>query len=202
MLCIAVSTTWRHTGVTPADIRRTFYRQPCLVCVLAKRNKDSKLIWSRRPPAQPPPTSPPPPTTLANVPPTPTAETDTKMGTSTTLSPSDLTTHADDFKDDSSWNIGECISYDNVGPINPPSIEGYKQFLAFRDTRSKYLFNFPVKHCDEDTFLYYLERVLRFFTSRGFKPRILRSDYFSTFRSHKCITFYEDNQCRHETSAP
>eukprot|EP01036_Dinobryon_divergens_P061777 gene61777-biopygen27229 len=121
---------------------------------------------------------------------------------SPTTPSSDLTIQADDFKDDSSWNIGECISYDNVGPINPPSIEGYKQFLAFRDTRSKYLFNFPVKHCDEDTFLYYLDRVLRFFTSRGFTPRILRSDYFSTFRSHKCLTFYEDHQCRHETSAP
>eukprot|EP01036_Dinobryon_divergens_P061894 gene61894-biopygen32041 len=126
------------------------------------------------------------------------------MDTSSPTTPSsELTIQADDFKDDSSWDIGECISYDNVGPINPPtSIEGYKQFLAFRDTRSKYLFNFPVKHCDEDTFLYFLDRVLRFFTSRGFTPRILRSDYFSTFRSHKCLTFYEDHQCRHETSAP
>jgi hypothetical protein len=94
------------------------------------------------------------------------------------------------------------MSYDNVGPINPPSIEGYKQFFAFRETRSKYLFNFPVKHCDEDTFLYHLDRVLRFFTTRGFKPRNLRSDYFSTFRSQNCITLYEDHQWRHETSAP
>jgi hypothetical protein len=54
-LCLAVNTTWRNTGITPSDIRRVFYRQPCLVCVLAKRNKDSKLIWSKRPPAQPPP---------------------------------------------------------------------------------------------------------------------------------------------------
>ena len=180
-MCIAVSTTWRNTGITPSDIRRTFYRQPCLVCVLAKRNKDSKLIWSRRPPAQPPPHHPPP-TTPDAANPTHTEETDTKMDTtSPTTHSNELTIQADDFKNDSSWNIGECISYDNVGPINPPSIKGYKQFLAFRDTRSKYLFNFPVKHCDEDTFLYYLDRVLRFFTSRGFTPRLLRSDYFSTF---------------------
>eukprot|EP01036_Dinobryon_divergens_P061801 gene61801-biopygen28497 len=202
LMCIAVSTTWRNTGITPSDIHRTFYRQPCLVCVLAKRNKDSKLIWSRRPPAQPPPPHPPP-TSPDSATPTPTEATDTKMDPSSpTTHNNKLTIQADDFKDDSSWNIGECISYDNVGPINPPSIEGYKQFLAFRDTRSKYLFSFPVKHCDEDTFLYYLDRVLRFFTSRGFTPRILRSDYFSTFRSHKCLTFYEDHQCRHETSAP
>jgi hypothetical protein len=44
-------------------------------------------------------------------------------------------------------------TYDNVGPISPASIEGYKQFISFRDTRSNYIFNFPVKHYDEDTFL-------------------------------------------------
>jgi hypothetical protein len=69
-MCIAVTTTWINTGVTPEDIRRVFYRQPCLVCILAKRNKDSKLIWARRPapplpPAQPPPLTSPSPTTLS-----------------------------------------------------------------------------------------------------------------------------------------
>ena len=117
-MCIAVSTTWRNTGVTPADIRRTFYRQPCLVCKLAKRNKDSKLIWSRRPLAQPPPPQPSP-KTPDSVPRTPTEETDTKLDMSPQLTSSEPTSHADDFKDDLSWNIGECISYDNVGPINP-----------------------------------------------------------------------------------
>ena len=48
-MCIAVTTTWINTGVTPEDTRRVFYRQPCLVCILAKRNKDSKLIWSSYP---------------------------------------------------------------------------------------------------------------------------------------------------------
>ena len=60
-MCLAVSTTWTNTGVTPADIQRVFYREPCLVCILAKRNRDSKLIWARKPPAQPPPPHPPPP---------------------------------------------------------------------------------------------------------------------------------------------
>ena len=103
---------------------------------------------------------------------------------------------------DSQWAIGECISYDNVGPISPESVEGYRQFIAFRDTRSKYLFCYPVKTCNEDTFLYYLQRVLRFFTTRGFTPRVLRSDYYTTFRSTKANQFYEDKQCRHESSAP
>ena len=182
-MCIAVNTTWRNTGITDADIRRVFYRQPCLVCVLAKRNKDSKFIWSKRPPPQPPPVQTP----------RPSAPTDSK----------DLTpTHITDHREDHQWSIGECISYDNVGPINPESVEGYRQFIAFRDTRSKYLFCYPVKTCNEETFLYHLERVLRFFTTRGFKPRVLRSDYYTTFRSNKAHQFYEAHQCRHESSAP
>ena len=48
-MCIAVSTTWRNTGITPSDIRRVFYRQPCLVCVLAKRNRDSKTTTTPTP---------------------------------------------------------------------------------------------------------------------------------------------------------
>ena len=177
-MCAAVTTTWRNTGITPEDIRRVFYRQPCLVCVLAKRNKDNKLIWSRRPPAPPPPAQPPP-TTSPTTPNLETSPTDTKPAPHPSPPPSA------DNRDDSRWDLGECISYDNVGPISPESVEGYRQFIAFRDTRSKYLFCYPVKTCNEDTFLYYLERVLRFFTSRGFKPRILRSDYYTTFRSAK-----------------
>ena len=216
-MCIAVTTTWRNTGITPADIGRVFYRQPCLVCILAKRNRDSKLIWSRRPPAQPPPpqppdSQPPPPTppetqSVPNNPTEPqkppahaTLGTTTTADTITTIVPQANT----DTSDDGSllWDIGECISYDNVGPINPESLEGYHQFITFRDTRSKYIFNYPVKTCNEDTFLYYLDKVLRFFTTRGFKPRILRSDYYSTFRSNKATTFYEEHQCTHESSAP
>ena len=66
-----------------------------------------------------------------------------------TTSPKTLETE----RDDSQWEIGECISYDNVGPISPESMEGYRQFIAFRDTRSKYLFCYPVKTCNEETFL-------------------------------------------------
>jgi hypothetical protein len=174
-MCIAVNTTWINTGVTPEDIRRVFYRQPCLVCILAKRNKDSKLIWARRPAPLPPPAEPPPTTSSS---PLTTFRPDTKSNpplVPDTTSPKTLETE----RDDSQWEIGECISYDNVGPISPESIEGYRQFIAFRDIRNKYLFRYPVKTCNEDTFLYHLQRVLRFFTSRGFQPRILRSDYYT-----------------------
>ena len=179
-MCIAVNTTWPNTRITDTGIRRVFYRQHCLVCALAKRKRDNKLIWSRKPPPQPPPVSTPSPLTTI----------DTKD-----IKPPD---HREDYQ----WSIGECISYDTVDPISPESIEGYRQFIAFRDMRSKYLFCYPVKTCNEETFLYHLERVLRFFTSRGFKPRVLRSDYYTTFRSHKANLLYEERQCRHESSAP
>ncbi len=141
---LAVTTTWRNTGITAQDIGQVYYRQPCLVCILAKRNKDSKLIWSRRPPAQPPPDQPPPqppdsspptqpPYTTDSKPPVPllpTTPRDITDSKPTTIPEPDtskaapITTIADDLKDDSLWEIGECISYDNVGPISPETAEG------------------------------------------------------------------------------
>jgi hypothetical protein len=132
-MCIAVTTTWINTGVTPEDIRRVFYRQPYLVCILAKRHKDSKLIWARRPsqplsPAQPPPLPSPSP----QIPSRPDTKFDTTMQPFSSFLPT-----VETERNDSQLEIGECISYDNVGPISPESIEGYQEFIAFRDTRSK-----------------------------------------------------------------
>ena len=115
----AVNTTWHNTGVNPPNIGRVFYRQPCLTCILAKRNRDSKLIWARkRPPPQPP----------------------------GEISQPDASTPATTATDpeEADCDIGVVISYDNVGPINPASLEGYTQFLVFRDTRSKYIFAYPI----------------------------------------------------------
>ena len=56
-----------------------------------------------------------------------------------------------EHREDHQWSIGECISYDNVRPISPEIIEEYHQFIAFRDTRSKYLLFYPVKTCNEVT---------------------------------------------------
>jgi hypothetical protein len=64
-----------------------------VVCVLAKRNKDSKLIWSERSSPQPPAVtiSSPSPTT-----------TDSKDLTSIRIP---------DHREDHQWSIGECIRY-------------------------------------------------------------------------------------------
>ena len=104
-----------------------------------------------------------------------------------------------DNQPDHTWPIGSLIYYDNVGPISPASLEGYTQLLVFRDTRSKYIFSYPVKTCNEEILLTYLNKVLRFFTTRGFKPS---RDFYSTFRSALSEEFYETNHCTHQTSAP
>ena len=121
----AVTSTWRNTQVTPDDIRRVFYREACLVCILAKRNRDSTNIWKTKTPA-----------------PRPTHPIDT---TSPTHPPNPSDTES---KPDHSWPIGSLVYYDNVGLINPTSLEGYIQLLVFRDTRSKCIFSYPVKTCN------------------------------------------------------
>jgi hypothetical protein len=48
----AVTSTWRNTQVTPDDIRRVFYREPCLSCILAKRNRDNPTYGKENPRAE------------------------------------------------------------------------------------------------------------------------------------------------------
>ena len=146
--------------------------------------KDSKFIWARRPappllPAEPlPPNSPSPPV-LSRL--------DTKLDTAIMEPSSSSLPNVGTERNDSQWEIGECISYGNVGPISPESIEGYRQFIAFHDTRSKYLFCYPVPF-----------------------STIYSGSYDSSsaevsncaYSSAKANQFYGDNQCRHQSSAP
>ena len=44
--------------------------------------------------------------------------------------------------------------------------------------------------------------MLNFFKNRGFKPRILHSDYYTIFRSTKVTEYYESKGCTHQSSAP
>ena len=52
----------------------------------------------------------------------------------------------------------------------------------------------PIKTATETIFLYYLNRVIRYFIDRGYTPRILRTDYFSTFISKASETYYTNIQ--------
>lgn len=44
LMCAALSgshSTWSNTDITPSDVRRVFRKEPCLACVLGKRNVES-----------------------------------------------------------------------------------------------------------------------------------------------------------------
>ena len=62
----AVTSTWRNTQVTAEDIRRVFYREPYLVCILAKQNRDSHNIWKSKAPVPSPTPSPDPNTPITS----------------------------------------------------------------------------------------------------------------------------------------
>ena len=95
---------------------------------------------------------------------------------------------------------GECISCDNVGPVTPKSVDGYVCFFLFRDTCSRRLHAFPVRHADEDTYIDYLYRVLQYYANRGYNTKIIRIDYFSTFTSAAAKEYYLRNNIEHQSS--
>eukprot|EP00597_Dinobryon_sp_UTEXLB2267_P007069 CAMPEP_0170082004 /NCGR_PEP_ID=MMETSP0019_2-20121128/17734_1 /TAXON_ID=98059 /ORGANISM="Dinobryon sp., Strain UTEXLB2267" /LENGTH=134 /DNA_ID=CAMNT_0010296725 /DNA_START=440 /DNA_END=841 /DNA_ORIENTATION=+ len=127
VMIAAVKSVWVNTGVSVSDIRRVYYREPCLVCILAKRNKDSKDRWSRRRYGR-------------------------KARKAIIKVEPAIITHlvvSDEYNTDvvvsdeiaadkgmEEWDVGECISADNIGPINPTSIDGSTGLFMFRDTKS------------------------------------------------------------------
>ena len=164
--------------MTAEDIRRVFYREPCLVCILAKRNRDTHNIWKSKAPVPSPNPSPDPNTPI------------------TSTIPNDK-----DNQPDHTWPIGSLIYYDNVGPISPASLEGYTQLLVFRDTRSNYIFSYPVKTCNETSSSHISRRSCDSSPPGTLHQPHLRSDFYSTFRSALFKEFYETNHCTHQNSA-
>jgi hypothetical protein len=128
------------------------------------------------PPTRPPPL-PPAEQPTPNIPSPPVlSHSDTKLDTAmipSSLSPSKVDTE----RNDSQWDIGECISYDNVGPISSESIEGYRQFIAFHDTQLR-----PATRTPFST------TYSGFYASSSAEVS-LRSDYYTTFRSAKAKQF-------------
>jgi len=188
----AVKSCWINTMVTQSDIRRVYYREPCLVCVLAKRNKDCKNRWSRkfnrsskkkrRQPIK--------------------SENAVTTDLSITYTGDIGVVSELEDKETEEWAIGECISMDNIGPISPSSLEGYSSIFMFRDTKSRMVFIYPIKSANEDQFLIYLNKVLSYFLGFGFPIKILRTDYFKTFLSNKSKIFYQEHNITHQSSVP
>ena len=106
---------WRNTGVTAAEIQKVFSYEPCLFCVLSKKRKKGADKWMK----------------------------DhwykwTKRLHKKQLRYLESQEHIkqQEEADMTGYAPGECVSCDNVGPINPKSMEGFTCLFLFRDTHT------------------------------------------------------------------
>jgi hypothetical protein len=108
VMCYAVQGTkplWKNTNVTVRDIRAVFKHSQCLICVLAKKRKESMAQWKPRKKYK-------------------------KLRIGKELSDtkdwkSSITKEINqqDESDAKRYKPGELLSCDNVGPVNPTSFE-------------------------------------------------------------------------------
>ena len=182
VMCMAVesrkgSPLWRNTGVTAKNIRSVFRWEPCLICVLAKRRKECTLKWKS-----------------------------VKMGKKRQkLRLSEDTENQliqKEIEEMTNYEPGELLSCDDVGPINPLSMDGHSRFFLFRDTRTRKKHFFAIKNNDSETFIKCFEFVIDYYESKGYKVKILRSDYFSTFVAADLKKFYNKRNIVHQASSP
>ena len=173
------SPLWRNTGVTAAEIQKVFSYEPCLFCVLSKKRKEGADKWMK----------------------------DHSYKWTKRLHKKQLRylesqeqIEQQEEADMTGYAPGECISCDNVGPINPKSMEGFTCFFLFRDTHTRRLHVYPSKTADEETYLTHLYDVLRYYHKRGLRTKIIRTDFFSTFISGSAVEYYKDNNLEHQVS--
>ena len=182
VMCAMVTGTtplWKNTNVTADEIKKVFSHEPCLLCVLSKKRKEGAAKWM---------------TTHS-----PKWTKHMKQKYLRHLDSQAQITKQEE-EDMTRYMPGECISCDNVGPVTPKSVDGYVCFFLFRDTCSRRLHAFPVRHADEDTYIDCLYRVLQYYANRGYNTKIIRTDYFSTFTSAAAKEYYLRNNIEHQSS--
>lgn len=198
----AVKSCWINTNLTPRDIRKVYYREPCLVCVLAKRNKDSVNRWNRRIKRKGRVNRSAVKGDIVD------EAGESKPAVVTDLKISDdleieaIVQGVSNDRDIEEWDIGECISADNVGPISPVSIDGFSALFIFRDTKSRLIFTYPIKSASEEQYLTCLNKVIDYFKSFNHVTKIIRTDYFKTFLSKLSEDLYTKRHLEHQSSTP
>ncbi len=63
-----------------------------------------------------------------------------------------------DTEDTKLYQPGELLSCDNVGPVNPKSVETYTQTFIWRDTATKRMFSHSDSEAIEEVYLDYTTR--------------------------------------------
>ena len=165
--------------MTEREVQKVFAYEPCLLCVLSKKRKEGAEQWMR----------------------------DHSYKWNKRMQKkylryldSQVKIEEQEKADMTSYRPGECISCDNVGPINPRSMEGFTCFFLFRDTHSRRLHVYPARNADEETYLECLYDVILFYHRKGFKSKIIRTDFYSTFTSAGAIQYYRENDLEHQVS--
>lgn len=100
------------------------------------------------------------------------------------------------------WQVGQCLSCDDVGPISPASLEGYKSFFIFKDICSRRIHIYLVDECDENSYLEALDETRKFYFSKGHKIMTIRTDYKTTFRSALVKAYGLEHNITSEASTP
>ena len=180
IMCFAVdgpSPAWTNTGVTSDEIHKVFSKEPCLSCVMGKKKGAGTHKWTK-----------------------------SKRHSKTSISKGDSNPPFKGGKPmdngNRTWSVGECLSVDNVGPINPESHEGYQHYFLFKDMCSKMIFIYLTDSTGEDSYLYALNDVVKFFMARGHKCNVVRGDYYTSYRSAKVLGYLKETNLTYESSAP
>jgi hypothetical protein len=173
---------WRNVNVSVEEIRTIFNKEPCLHCTMCKRRKDGTGRWIEKSKAR---------------------TKDLLWMDNSGVNQAEIEHKSKPQPErDREWGVGECITVDNIGPINPASIDGFKYFFIFKDIKSKKIFTFLVKTCNEESYLRALEEVLEHFAKYGHRTKVVRSDYYSTFLSSAVKEFEGSKGVIHESSSP
>ena len=95
---------------------------------------------------------------------------------------------------------GDILSADSVGKISPASREGHEFFFIFEDVCTGYLHIFLSK--TKVGFVVALRHVVTWYKTRGWTPKVLRTDQGKELMSSEVQAFLDGNQMIPEYSAP
>ena len=163
---------WTNTKLTEKDIRRFFRKEPCLICVLAKKRKEGMHQWM-------------------------VSHQQKKLRFS---QPTEEAIKQEE-EERKKYKPGQCISCDNIS-INPVAMAGETSAFIFTDTSTSRIFTFPCRTVDTATYLASLERVRLYYKHKGHKVEIVRTDYFKTFLSKKAERYYAKRDIEYQSSTP
>jgi hypothetical protein len=190
-MCNAIkgsSPLWYNTGLTENDIEKAFYKEPCLWCVLGKRNQKSarKLKYIQKQS-----------TTINN---------DNNNDNNTSNNNNDNNNNNNkvtylpyEIKE----NPGECFSADINGPVSPLGINKEKYWLILKDIATDFrVVEFSKTPITSAIFLNVLDRIRLYIENKGFKIKTVRADYAQSFLSGNIEWYYLQHNINKQHSQP